>query len=141
MDTRPRIPLISFCSVQLQTLCAAHSLATLCLYTTSGPDPVELPGFWGSMVFRHAPIPRKGSGKQQQHKFFVSTFKIGIPPIALLSAKSTQVKVVKNKTTEESNSLLKNLSEITLLLTTSDYSKHNSSFAANWWYAYQLHNN
>ena len=27
----------------------------------------ELPGFWGSMVFRHAPIPRKGSGKQEQH--------------------------------------------------------------------------
>ena len=24
--------------------------------------------FWGSMVFRHAPIPRKGSGKQQQHQ-------------------------------------------------------------------------
>ena len=32
----------------------------------SGPDPGELPGFWGSMVFRHAPIPRKGSGNQQQ---------------------------------------------------------------------------
>ena len=28
--------------------------------------PWELPGFWGSMVFRHAPIPRKGSGNQQQ---------------------------------------------------------------------------
>ena len=25
----------------------------------------ELPGFWGSMVFRHAPVPRKGSDKQQ----------------------------------------------------------------------------
>ena len=35
---------------------------------TSGPDPGELPGFWGSMVFRHAPIPRKGSGKQQQQQ-------------------------------------------------------------------------
>ena len=35
---------------------------------TSGPDPGELPGFWGSMVFRHGPIPRKGSGKQQQVK-------------------------------------------------------------------------
>ena len=46
-------------------LCAAHSLATLCLFT-SGPDPGELPGYWGSMVFRHAPILRKGSGKQQQ---------------------------------------------------------------------------
>ena len=30
--------------------------------------PRELPGFWGSMVFRHAPIPRKGSGKQQQQQ-------------------------------------------------------------------------
>ena len=66
MDTRPRTSLISFCTVQLRTLCAAHSLATLCLFTTSGPDPGELPGFWGSMVFRHAPIPRKGSGNQQQ---------------------------------------------------------------------------
>ena len=65
--TRPRTSLISFCTVQLQTLCAALSLATLCLFMTSGPDPGELPGFWGSMVFRHAPIPRKGSGKQQQH--------------------------------------------------------------------------
>ena len=59
VDTRPRTPLISFCTVQLQTLCAAHSLATLCLFTTSGPDPGELPGFWGSMVFRHALIPWK----------------------------------------------------------------------------------
>ena len=68
MDTRPRTSLISFCTVQLRTLCAAHSLATLCLFMTSGPDPGELPGFWGSMVFRYAPIPRKGSGKQQQEK-------------------------------------------------------------------------
>ena len=45
---------------------ATDSLATLCLFTTSGPDPGELPGFWGSMVIRHVPIPRKGSGKQQQ---------------------------------------------------------------------------
>ena len=66
VDTRPRTSLISFCTVQLRTLCAAHSLATLCLFMTSGPDSGELPGFWGSMVFRHAPIPRKGSGKQQQ---------------------------------------------------------------------------
>ena len=66
MDTRPRTPLISFCTVQLRTLYANHSLATLCLSTTSGPDPVEFFGFWGPMVFRHAPIPRKWSGKQQQ---------------------------------------------------------------------------
>ena len=57
---------ISFCTVQLRTLCTAHFLATLCLSTTTGPDPGELPGFWGSMVFRHAPIPRKGLGNQQQ---------------------------------------------------------------------------
>ena len=68
VDTRPRTSLISFCTVQLRTLCAVHSLATLCLFTTSGPDPGELPGFWGSMVFRHAPIPRKGSGNQQQQQ-------------------------------------------------------------------------
>ena len=30
--------------------------------TTSDSDPGELPGFWGSMVFRYAAIPRKGSG-------------------------------------------------------------------------------
>ena len=66
VDTGPRTLLISFCTVQLRTLCAAHSLATLYLFTTSGPDPGELLGFWGSMVFRYAPIPRKGSGKQQQ---------------------------------------------------------------------------
>ena len=63
-----RTSLISFCTVQLRTLCAAHSLATLCLCTTSGPDPGELPGIWGLMVFRHAPIPRKGSGNQQQQR-------------------------------------------------------------------------
>ena len=33
------------------------------------PDPAELPGFWGSMVFRHAPIPRKGSDNQQQQQW------------------------------------------------------------------------
>ena len=67
----PRTPLISFCTVQLRTLCAAHSLASLCLCTASGPDPGELPGFWGSMVSRHAPIPRKGSGKQKQQMIVV----------------------------------------------------------------------
>ena len=63
-----RTSLISFCTVQPRTLCAAHSLETLCLFTTSGSDPGELPGLWGSMVFRHAPIPRKGSGNQQQQQ-------------------------------------------------------------------------
>ena len=45
VDTRSRTPLISFCTVQLGTLCAAHSLATLSFFTTSGPEPGELPGF------------------------------------------------------------------------------------------------
>ena len=52
-------------TAQLRTLYAAHSSATFCLSTTSGPDLEELPGFWGSMVFRHAPIPRKGLGTHQ----------------------------------------------------------------------------
>ena len=68
VDTLPRTALISFCTVQLRTVCAARSLVTLCLFATSGPDPGELPGFWGSMVFRHAPIPRKGWGNQQQQQ-------------------------------------------------------------------------
>ena len=67
-DTCPRTPFISFCTGQLRTLCAAHSLATLCLFTTSGPDPGKLPSFWGSMVFCHVPIPRRGSGSQQQQE-------------------------------------------------------------------------
>ena len=54
--------LISFCTVQLRTLCAACSSATLCLSTTSGPGSGELPGFCGSIVFRHATIPRKELG-------------------------------------------------------------------------------
>ena len=67
-DTRPRTSLISFCTVQLRTVCATHSLATLYPSATSGPDVVELPGFWGSMVFRHAPIPRKELGNHQQQQ-------------------------------------------------------------------------
>ena len=65
VDTRPRTFLISFCTVQLRTLCTTHSFAIFCPSTTSGPDPGELPSFWGSMVFRHAPNPRKGLGNQQ----------------------------------------------------------------------------
>ena len=59
-DTRPRTPLVSFCTVQLRTLSAAYSLATLYFYTTSGPDPGELLEFWGSMIFCHVSIPRRG---------------------------------------------------------------------------------
>ena len=62
-----RTLIISFCTVQLRTLCATHSLATLYLFSTSGPDSGELPGFWGSMVFRHAPIPQKGSSNNNNN--------------------------------------------------------------------------
>ena len=40
---------------------------SLSLSTTSGPGPWELPGFWSSMVFHHAPIPRKGSGNSNNN--------------------------------------------------------------------------
>ena len=65
-DTCPRTPLIAFCTVQLRTLCAACSLATLCLSTTSGPGPGEFPGFWGWMVLLHAPITHKGSSNNNR---------------------------------------------------------------------------
>ena len=45
---------------------APLALWRLCLFTTSVSGPGELHGLWGSMVFYHAPIPRKGSGNQQQ---------------------------------------------------------------------------
>ena len=66
-----RTSLISFFAVQLLTLCTARSLATRCLSTTSGPGPVELPGFWDSIIFFCAPSPRKGSGNQQQQQYKV----------------------------------------------------------------------
>ena len=45
---------------QLRTLYAARSLATLSLRPLVHFG--KLPGFWGSMVSRHAPMHRKGSG-------------------------------------------------------------------------------
>ena len=64
-DTRPRTLLISFYTLQLRILCPARSLATLCLFTNSGPKPGEFLGFWGSIVFRHASIPWKGSSNNK----------------------------------------------------------------------------
>ena len=55
-DTRRRTSLISLCTVQLRPLWR------LSISAISGPGPGELPGFWGSNVFHHAPIPRKVSG-------------------------------------------------------------------------------
>ena len=53
---------ISFCNVQLRTVCAACSLATSFLFTTSRSGFGVLPGFRGSMVSHHASISRTGSG-------------------------------------------------------------------------------
>ena len=50
---------------QPRTLCADHSVATLS--TTSNPGLGKFPGFWGSMVFRHYSIPRKGSGNSNNN--------------------------------------------------------------------------
>ena len=56
-----------FCTVQLWTLCAARSLATLCLSTISGPGSGKFLSFWDFMVFRHAPIPWKVSGRNNNN--------------------------------------------------------------------------
>ena len=77
-DTRPRAPLISFCTVQLRTLFSARSLATLCLFTTSGLGPGKFPGFWGSMVFRNAPIPRKKSSNNTNKMTNTHVFNISL---------------------------------------------------------------
>ena len=61
-DTCPRTLLISFCTVQLRTLCAAHSLATLCLLYDLWSRPWGIAGFWGSMVFTMP--PSLGSNQQ-----------------------------------------------------------------------------
>ena len=66
-DTRPRASIISFCIVHLRILCAARFLATLCLCTTSGPDPRELPGFWGIHGLPLCLHSSEGIG-QQQHQ-------------------------------------------------------------------------
>ena len=41
---------------------------SLCL--SSGPDHGEFPVFWGSMVFRHALIPRMGSGSNNNNNIY-----------------------------------------------------------------------
>ena len=45
-------------------LCATSPFEIPFLSTTYGPDPEKLPGFWGFMVLRFAPIPRKGLGNK-----------------------------------------------------------------------------
>ena len=67
---------------------APLTLWRLCLTTTSDPSPGELPGFWGSMVFRHAPIPRKGLGDNNNNTaqiLDVHQFLLRIPPNIMIS--------------------------------------------------------
>ena len=75
VDNLFRTPLISSCAVQLWTVCAARSLVTLYLSTSYGLGFGELPGFWGSMIFHHALIPRKGSGITNNRKKLMSKTK------------------------------------------------------------------
>ena len=48
--------------------CPATDSAPLALWRLSDPGPGELPGCWSSMVFRHAPILRKGPGSNNSSK-------------------------------------------------------------------------
>ena len=61
---RPRTSLISFCTVQLRTLCVAHSSATLCLYDfwTRLWGVARLLGLHG---LSPCPHPSEGVGSQQ----------------------------------------------------------------------------
>ena len=58
---RSRNPLISFCTVQLRTLCTARSFATLCLFTTFGPSPGSFPAS-GASRSSQCPHPSEGIG-------------------------------------------------------------------------------
>ena len=70
VDTRPRTSLISFCTVQLRTLCAAHSLATLCLSMTSGAP-------WSSAM---PPSLGRGRVNNNNNKVFVIKKKFHCKP-------------------------------------------------------------
>ena len=99
-DARPRAPLISFCTVQLRTICGAHSLATLCLFTTCGSNPGELPGFWGSMVFRY--VPSLGRGRVTNNngwgnKWLIEFIKLVFPVILHSELHEMALTVVKPK--------------------------------------------
>ena len=61
VDTRPRTPLISFCTVKLRNLYAGRSLATLCLFATSGPDHGSFPAS-GVNGLPPCPHPSEGVG-------------------------------------------------------------------------------
>ena len=59
--------LILHCPATDSAGCAPYSLATPCLSTISGLGSGELPDFLSSIVFRHAPIPRKGLGNNNNN--------------------------------------------------------------------------
>ena len=80
---------------------ATDSLMTLCLVMISGPDHGELPGFWGSMVFSHAPIPRKGSGKQQQVKIRCNLIDKSLKTLCQVS--NSERHIIPNKRTKRSD--------------------------------------
>ena len=105
---------------------SAHSLATLCLFTTSGPDPRELPGFWGSMVFHHTPIPRKGSNNQQQQQH------LGVLQHGIQLWSSTYqflfLAFDEEVTSEEQDNLIKELHALRYPETIEDSFAVNSSF-------------
>ena len=67
-DTRPRTPLILFCTVQLRTLCVARSLETLYLSATSGPGPGSCPAS-GAPWFSAMPPSFGRVGQQQQQVY------------------------------------------------------------------------
>ena len=75
VDTRPRTPLISFCTVNLRNPYAGSSLATLCLFTTSGPDHGSFPGFWGE--WSAAMPPSLGRGRVNNNNITGIICKIG----------------------------------------------------------------
>ena len=59
-----------------------RSLFGDCLSTTSGPCHGDLPGFWASMVFRHAPIPWTELGSETSNNTSrTSIFLFFVPPL------------------------------------------------------------
>ena len=66
---RPTTPLISFCTVQLRTLCTARFLA---IFSLSDPGPEKLSDFLDHMVFHHALITSKGSDNSNNNKIEVT---------------------------------------------------------------------
>ena len=68
-------PSCSACGHPIQDISSHSSLSsyglfaplTLCRSTISGPGPGESPDFWGSVVFRHTPIARKGSSSNNNY--------------------------------------------------------------------------